>query len=345
MKRLLLGIAFVNFAVSADADDLARTTWQYPSHEVVQQLIDDWLAEANVDQAIAGQIRQQWQEPVDPDQRLSVFASSLELLGGELSDLVRRTRTARFDKALPDVACLDDSSQPDFLRNHAKLVYARWLVQNQLYNETLEQLASITTEDVIDPASLLFFQSIANHRLLKKDECLPIVARLLEQEEALPRRFAILANMIRDDIKPLEADSLDEISRLMDNIQVRLGHGRAGKRVRTEEHDVIAKLDKMIKKLEEEAKKQSSSAAGNASGKPGENLNPNKPMEDSIPGGGKGPGNVDAKDIGDAQGWGNLPPKERQQALQQVGKDFPSHYRDVIEAYFRKLAQEGSDEP
>jgi hypothetical protein len=28
--------------------------------------------------------------------------------------------------------------------------------------------------------------------------------------------------------------------------------------------------------------------------------------------------------------------------LQQIGRQFPSHYRDVIEQYFRKLASEGS---
>ncbi len=42
-----------------------------------------------------------------------------------------------------------------------------------------------------------------------------------------------------------------------------------------------------------------------------------------------------------ATDWGNLPPKEREEALQQLGKDLPSHYRDVIEEYFRKLARDG----
>jgi hypothetical protein len=58
--------------------------------------------------------------------------------------------------------------------------------------------------------------------------------------------------------------------------------------------------------------------------------------------GGRGPGNVTKKDIGSGSGWGNLPPKEREEAMQQIGRDFPSHYRDVIEQYFRRLAAEGS---
>jgi hypothetical protein len=64
-------------------------------------------------------------------------------------------------------------------------------------------------------------------------------------------------------------------------------------------------------------------------------------MPDSMPGGGSGPGNVDAKKLDGHADWGNLPPKEREEALQELGKDFPSHYRDVIEEYFRKLARDG----
>ena len=66
-------------------------------------------------------------------------------------------------------------------------------------------------------------------------------------------------------------------------------------------------------------------------------------MQDSLPGGGRGPGNIDPKDIAQKDGWGDLPPKERQQALQQLGKEFPSHYRLVIEEYFRKLSRDGAD--
>ena len=32
-----------------------------------------------------------------------------------------------------------------------------------------------------------------------------------------------------------------------------------------------------------------------------------------------------------------------EEALQQIGKDFPAHYRDVIEQYFRKLATDSND--
>ena len=47
--------------------------------------------------------------------------------------------------------------------------------------------------------------------------------------------------------------------------------------------------------------------------------------------------------VGSEAGWGNLPEKDREKALQDIGRDFPSHYREVIEEYFRRLAAEQSD--
>ena len=61
-------------------------------------------------------------------------------------------------------------------------------------------------------------------------------------------------------------------------------------------------------------------------------------MQDSHAAGASGQGDVDRRDLGNRSGWGNLPPAERQEALQKLGQDLPTHYREAIEAYFRKLA-------
>jgi len=57
--------------------------------------------------------------------------------------------------------------------------------------------------------------------------------------------------------------------------------------------------------------------------------------------GGKGRGEVTNRNIGKESGWGNLPPKQREEAMQQIGREFPAHYRDVYRAVIsRKLATE-----
>lgn len=342
MRFAAIFLVLCGAVVGLGKDELARSTWETPSHDEVRAQVEAWLAAASVDVEQAERIRQRWDEPVLASARLDLLGECLALASERNASLMELCRSSYGGLGLPDWDFLSSSETPPFERHHLRLIYGRWLAQNELYNETLEQIGELKPADVIAPSMLLFYQSVAHHRLLQKEACLPVVEQLLENEDELPRRFSTLAKLIRADIEPLETDSLDEISRLMDSIKVRLGHGRAGTRVRKEEDDVIAKLDKMIKKLEEQAQSQSSSSSG---GQAGDALNPAAPMSDSLPGGAKGPGNVDSKNIAKKDGWGNLPPKEREQALQQLGKDFPSHYRDVIEEYFRKLAQDGDDGP
>jgi hypothetical protein len=73
-------------------------------------------------------------------------------------------------------------------------------------------------------------------------------------------------------------------------------------------------------------------------------MRPSSPAQDSLPATGRGAGETTQRDIGSESGWGDLPPKERQEALQQIGQDFPAHYRDVIEQYFRKIAAEAEED-
>jgi hypothetical protein len=173
--------------------------------------------------------------------------------------------------------------------------------------------------------------------LLNKEEGLKVINQLLDGAEASPRRYVAVAYLLQADLNSLEEETLDHIARRMEDVQRRLDLGRAGPKVRKVEDGVIESLDKMIKKIEDEQDKQNQSQPNS--------LQSTRPADVSRPAGGNAPGNVTKKDIGHKSGWGDLPPKEREEALQQMGRDFPPHYRDAIEEYFRKLAtQDNSDD-
>jgi hypothetical protein len=155
----------------------------------------------------------------------------------------------------------------------------------------------------------------------------------LQGEQTSPRRYVALARLMLEDLKGLQDDTLDHIARRMEDIRRRLDLGRAGPKVRSEEDGVVQSLDKLIKKLEDEQQE--------ANGSPS-SIRSSSPAKESQIIGGKGPGDVEKKKIGSGSGWGDLPPKEREAALQDVGRDLPSHYREVIEQYFRRLAGEES---
>jgi len=78
--------------------------------------------------------------------------------------------------------------------------------------------------------------------------------------------------------------------------------------------------------------------------KPNNNVRSSSPQNDSNGGNGSGPGTVDPKQFKKvAANWGNLPPKEREKAMVELTKDLPPRQREVIETYFKKLAQTSSD--
>ena len=121
------------------------------------------------------------------------------------------------------------------------------------------------------------------------------------------------------------------------DITRRLDLGRAGPQTLAVQDGVIESLDKMIDKIEQQQQQQQSQSSGGAGAAGGRSGN-GTPMDDSRIAGGKGPGEVTKRDIGDGDGWGKLPPHEREEALQQIGREFPAHYREAIEQYFKRLA-------
>ena len=95
--------------------------------------------------------------------------------------------------------------------------------------------------------------------------------------------------------------------------------------------DAVEKLDAIIAELEKQIEQ---SRAGRSS------ANPSRPMGDSVvkagPGGiGKLHGTND-----EGKHWADLPPHERERILQSMTDGFPAHYQGVLEAYFRRIAEE-----
>ena len=159
---------------------------------------------------------------------------------------------------------------------------------------------------------------------------------LSEEEQRL--KAALFARVMRQKsvtLEQLKDDSLDHIARRMADIERRLDLGRAGPKTREVEDGVIASLDKLIEEIEKQQQQQAGAAAAAAA--------PSMPAQDSRPMEGKGPGEITPRAIGSQSGWGDLPPKDREEALQQIGQQFPAHYRDAIEQYFRRSAQ--TDQP
>jgi hypothetical protein len=335
----MIGACFTvqSAAFGQSSDPLAgKASWRPVDPTQVRGQALDWLKQRKADAAAFSKAEEIWRDPLpagDEDELLVRLAKTFALGDENAAKLVELCSSPRSQLVLPSQAWLREGGAAPLVANNLRLLYARWLVDEAMYDEALEQLDGLKPGDVVAPASLLFFQGIVYHAMLNKESGMKSLDELLLGADASPRRYVAVARLMQDDLKGLQPETLDHIARRMEDIRRRLDLGRAGPKVREVQDGVIKSLDQMIKKLEEEMQKQMSST-----------LQPGSPAQDSRIMGGKGPGEVDRKNIGSESGWGNLPPKQREEAMQQIGRDFPSHYRDAIEQYFRRLAAEGSEE-
>jgi hypothetical protein len=322
-------------SVTCHADELeASPSWQPPTKEEIEIAFAKWLDEKGssreVGENVIGFLRSNVAAE-DVEIFDLVFAAMIIAEPG-LNEIRESLRNQRSSNRAPDFShWIENPEKSAFVRNHVRLYVARWLAQNQFYDEALAHFRELDDSNVIDPVTLLFYRGLMEHQLLQRDDCVKTMERLLEQEENLPRRFGVLSKMMIADIRPLEPDSLDEISRLMSDIRRRTELHRSGQNVRKQEQDVIEKLDKLIESLESQQAQQ----------QPGGNA-PSSPMEDSFNAGGRADGDVARKKQIDGGNWGNLPPAQRAAALAEIAKDLPPHYRSVIEEYFRQLANESN---
>jgi len=226
-----------------------------------------------------------------------------------------------------------------FLKANLGQTYARFLTGQKRYDEALEVYAKIAVGDVIDPAGFLFYRGVCEFGLLKKGEALDTLTRLQDDVGSPPERYAALSELMLFDLEYLDEEGLDHLSRTMADVQRRLGLNRVGEKVQEEEKEIIERLDKIIKKLEDQQRGGGGGCGGGSNPQGGQG----SPAQDSRVMRGKGAGHVDKAAQKGASAWGNLPEKERQRMLQALGRDFPAHYRSAIEEYFRKLASEERD--
>jgi len=177
---------------------------------------------------------------------------------------------------------------------------------------------------------------------MKKDG-LKSIEQLLKNTVGVPVRYTTVATLMQYDLEALKENSLEEVSRKMTDVERRLQLGRTGEKVQKKEDEIVASLDELIKKAEEQQQqqrqrqRQQQNQNQNQDGRNNTNR-PEDAANDSRIKGETAPGEVDKKKFKTEGGWGSLPEKERAKAQNLINRDFPSHYRQVIEEYTRKQA-------
>jgi hypothetical protein len=331
-------------------------TWHLPQVAEVKAQASDWVrtnCKEDAARAEALSLIADIANNADGTELLDSLAEAFAVADPGAAQVVDLCSRSRARAELPGFAWMTEPNAAPIMAANLRLYFGRWLVQEAWFEEALDQIGNLNPADVAAPAELLFYQSVAYYCLLNKEQGLKTLDRLLDGAEFAPRRYVDVAMLMKYDLETLKEGTLKHIARQMDGNGRWLDKGRAGPKVRKAEDRIIESLDRLIREYEGPPPdlpvpgdlppgpgKDPQPGPPGPSGKP----QPSRPAQDSTPMAGKGPGGIDKREFGHKSGWGNLPPKQREEALQQMGKDFPPHYREAIEQYFRKLATEKNDD-
>lgn len=237
---------------------------------------------------------------------------------------------------------LRDNAQDGFFRANIATAYAKALGSRRVYEEALDALKAVTPELVVDPSQYFFYRAVAEHALIKKDDALTSIARLIDDVADTPDRYKMVATLLYFDMQNWSPDRKDlaNIGRLMDNSGRRLDLARGGKQTQDIQKKIIFSLDEKIKELENQCKGNCNGGNCPNGGQPGNggSNTPSAPQSDSFGGSNGGAGKVDEKKLRKlADEWGKLPPAERAKAIQEISKDLPPKFKPMIEDYFKSL--------
>lgn len=328
---------------AAEAEFAREASWSIPSPQLVRERALEWLETSSLpaatDAAAVRRARAPWDAAVPPADPLDAVLETIAAIDPRTATL-REAPAGQVDAAL---VWLDEPSVDPFQRDATKLWLGRHLVRERRFDEAVPLLAGLDVTTAVDPAALLFHRAACAHWLLDTEAAIDGLDRLLERADSIPVRYERLARLMRQDIADLEEESLGHIARRMRDVTRRLDLGRAGPATRQVQDGVVTSLDKLIEQLEQQQQQSQDGQGGAGSGGSGRGGGPARPMDDSRIAGGRGAGEVKSRDLGGDDTWGALPPHAREEALQQIGREFPPHYRDVIERYFKRLAAGAED--
>ncbi len=253
----------------------------------------------------------------------------------------------RYADVLKLTAPLLKESDP-FLAANAGYLYARTLVQRGMFEEGEEYLAQAVQECPAEHTPyaphLELMLGLCQAADLKFAAAVRGLQAARQAYPDAPEAVRAATYQLLLELQRRSGSKLDQVGELMNYAADRLGAADATTRVQERQQQAVALLDELIedaKQREQQQQQNSSAKRGQSPGKPspGHNSQP-APRSTDQPGAGKAGDQHGAPPVQPGESWGNLPPAEREKILQSLRERYPSRYRQLVEQYYRSLAEQ-----
>ena len=270
-------------------------------------------------------------DAVAPAEVLEAAVQSFYLASEPTRELLEALQQPRLDGDRVAATLAELAGGDPFVATNVRAWLGRQLAVGGSIDEAALLLEGLSVRGAIDPVAILFYQAVCHHNALEKDAGLAVIDRLLELTDGVPQRYRAVARLMRQDLEDLADNDMAQVAHQMKNVQRRLQQGRSGEKTQEQEQRILGDLDRMIEKMEQQLQQMQ--------GQQPNGTQPDQPLDDSRIAGGQGEGEVDEKNLSRRGNWGNLPEKERTAAKDLIRRQFPSHYRQAVEEYLKRLAE------
>lgn len=217
------------------------------------------------------------------------------------------------------------------------------LASQENYPEALPLLNMVHSTSV--PKELhfkyYFYKTVTEYQLRFKGEAMQSSSLFFASFDSPPVRYANLIYGIQNELNR-ETDPLRDIADKMGDVKRRLDKGKAGKATLDLQKEIVEDLAKLIKEAEDGAEQAQSDSQKEEADKDGKKKKTGEngltPADESVIMGSASKGAVDEKLLRNlAQEWGGLPPTKRAKIVEDITRDVPQKYKQVIEEYFKAL--------
>ncbi|MBI5764473.1 MAG: hypothetical protein HZA51_13210 [Planctomycetes bacterium] len=279
----------------------------------------------------------------DPKSFINLSLAVLSPKFGEALGLIEKEKPAKAVDALEPLADSDDA----YLAVAAAQQAAAALVELEQFERCLALLNRVRKKHnpiarfTLAADHLQFMLGYCQVHTLDYDGAQATLEDFLKRFPAAPERLRVTAVQIVTELSRRTPRKLGDVHDLMNSARRQISHGETGQPVREKQERAIAMLEDLIKEAEDQEK---SNNQNNSSGGKGDQPNQNQPgggaKQSALPGGSDKDAVLRQTRARPGDTWGKMPPKEREQVLQSIQKQFPSRYRELLEQYYRELSKD-----
>lgn len=305
------------------------------------------LRAAGPENALAAQaVRDAWEQTYRDGPTASFVPDALAVIHADYRAALNALDAGRIQEASERFGTLRGHPDP-FVAANAAYFQARTLVEQGDFERALAALSDLESRTESDrlhtpyaPHSW-FLRAACQARSLEFDAAEQSLAELRSRFPDAPEPVRVGARQLQLEVERRQTGTLDEVSTVMTFVADRLNVADPGDTTRSRQEEIVALLDRLIQDQEQQ-EKQAGGGSARRGGRPSQHAAPpTTPREESAaPEGSAQIGELHgAPRAAAGESWGNLPPAEREKILQSIRERFPSRYRELVEQYYRALAE------